>query len=173
MLIGKTGLQLTFAGPRSPVIALAVGLAFGVYMALADATVFAAVVPASQHAAVAGTPALDRLVAFVWGAVVAEVVLRLVCMTAIVALLRAAGKTGDWCYWLAIALVTLVAYPLYGSGYFAALTWTPLGAAREIALHLAATSLWGWLYWRHGFLAAVTGHCGAHLALQPLLGLLA
>src|SRR6478736_7199009 len=105
MLIGKTGLQLTFAGPRSPVIALAVGLAFGSYMALADATVFAAVVPASQHAAVAGTPTLVRLVSFVSGAVVAEVVLRLGCMTAIVAILRAAGKTGDGCYWFAIAIV--------------------------------------------------------------------
>lgn len=29
--------------------------------------------------------------------------------------------------------------------------------------------VWGWLYWRHGFLAALLTHGSAHLMLDPLL----
>jgi len=29
--------------------------------------------------------------------------------------------------------------------------------------------VWGWLYWRHGFLAAVIAHPACHLILQPAL----
>jgi hypothetical protein len=161
-----------FVSPRSPLIALAIGLAFGVYMTLADTTVFATAVPAFQHEEIATTPAITRVAVFVWVALKAEIVLRLVLMTVIVAMLQGTEKPGDWCYWAAILFVAAVAYPIYDSRYFAALTWTPLGAARELALHFTATVLWGWLYWRHGFLAAVTGHCAAQLTLQPLLTLL-
>lgn len=30
-------------------------------------------------------------------------------------------------------------------------------------------SVWGWLYWRHGWLAALTGHVCAHPVLDPML----
>lgn len=30
-------------------------------------------------------------------------------------------------------------------------------------------AVWGWLYWRHGFLAALAGHGLSHLLLDPLL----
>ena len=32
--------------------------------------------------------------------------------------------------------------------------------------------LWGWLFWRHGFVAALVGHAGTHLALDPALRVL-
>ena len=33
----------------------------------------------------------------------------------------------------------------------------------------AVGCVWGWLYWKHGWLAAVAGHAGSHLLLDPLL----
>lgn len=30
-------------------------------------------------------------------------------------------------------------------------------------------SVWGWLYWRHGWLSALAGHSICHLVLDPLL----
>ncbi len=33
----------------------------------------------------------------------------------------------------------------------------------------AVGCVWGWLYWRHGWLAALTGHGAAHLLLDPVL----
>jgi hypothetical protein len=29
--------------------------------------------------------------------------------------------------------------------------------------------LWGWLFWRHGFVGALLGHAGTHLVLDPAL----
>lgn len=33
----------------------------------------------------------------------------------------------------------------------------------------AVGCVWGWLYWRHGWLSALLGHGVSHLALDPLL----
>jgi hypothetical protein len=33
----------------------------------------------------------------------------------------------------------------------------------------AVGSVWGWLYWRHGWLAGVAGHSATHLVMDPLL----
>ena len=46
----------------------------------------------------------------------------------------------------------VLADPLYGALRF----WT-VGA------------VWGWLYWRHGWLAGLSGHASTHLLLDPLL----
>jgi hypothetical protein len=35
--------------------------------------------------------------------------------------------------------------------------------------YLAVGSVWGWLYWRHGWVSALIGHGAAHLVLDPLL----
>lgn len=164
--IGDTGLRFGFVGRRAPIIALALGLAFGTWMAVLDATVFGAAAPE--------TPAWARIFGVIPRVVLDEIALRLLAMTALVGLfVGIARERRAWCYGLAIALVAAVAYPLWDYAYFRALEWSPLTAAREIAVHVSASALWGWLYWRHGFLAAVTGHCAAHLALQPLLSLLA
>ena len=63
----------------------------------------------------------------------------------------------------------LVLYPLGTWGYFGTLDWSGETVARELLLHGGQGVLCGWLYWRHGWLAGVTGHICAQLALQPLL----
>lgn len=35
--------------------------------------------------------------------------------------------------------------------------------------YLAVGSVWGWLYWRHGWITALAGHVSCHLLLDPLL----
>ncbi|OYW46508.1 MAG: hypothetical protein B7Z08_05535 [Sphingomonadales bacterium 32-68-7] len=169
-----TGLRLTFASSRSPIVALAVGLAFGAWMAIADTTVFADAVPDTQRIAVAEFSPLERIVAVLPRVILDEIVLRLLCSTGLVALfIKVAGKQNPWSYVAPMILVATVAYPLRDYAYFASLEWSGLTLNREIGLHIMANLLWVWLYWRHGFLAAVTGHCAAHFALQPLLTWLA
>ena len=161
-------------GNRSALVALACGLAFGVWMALADATVFRAAVPEVQHVLVMQMTLVQRLARFVPGALLDEVEYRLIALTAICWLLAGlTGRRGPALHWPSILLVAFVVYPLGAWGYFQQLHWSSLTVAREVVLHGGAGMLWGWLYCRHGWLAGVIGHIGAHLALQPLLGVMA
>lgn len=41
--------------------------------------------------------------------------------------------------------------------------------AYEVLRYWAVGSVWGLLYWRHGWLAALLGHSTIHLLLDPLL----
>jgi len=159
-------------GARSLTIGLAAGLAFGCWMAAADATVFASAVPASQQAILASTTAVERIAAYARGALGDEIALRLIVMTVLVWLLMAISrKRGKAVHWAAIVLTAFVAWPLWASAYVTSLDWSALTVLREVLLHSAAGTLWGWLCWRHGWLTGLTGHIGAHLALQPLLAL--
>ena len=115
----------------------------------------------------------QRLGRFVPGAMLDEIEYRLIALTASCWLLAVlTGRRGRALYWPSILLVAFVIYPLAASGYFRELHWSGLTVAREVVLHGGAGTLWGWLYCRHGWLAGVIGHVAAHLALQPLLGLL-
>ncbi len=161
-------------GARSLAIGLGAGLAFGCWMALADSTLFGAAVPPSQHAILASTTPIERIIAFARGAAGDEIALRLITMTALLWMLMASRqRRGNGVYWAAIGLTAFVAWPLWASAYVTSLDWSALTALREFALHGTAGVLWGWLCWRHGWLAGLTGHIGAHLALQPLLALTA
>lgn len=167
------GLSLALRhGVRSLAVALAAGLAFGLWMALVDATFLRGAVPAIQHDLVARFTTFERI-AFAWrGALFDEVVLRLLVLTGLVALARAAGLGGWRAFWPAILVAAFLAWPLTVLPYLSELHWTAATVAREVLLHGAAGTLWGWLYARHGWLAGLAGHCAAHLALQPLLGII-
>jgi hypothetical protein len=157
---------------RSLILAVVAGLGFGAYMALADTLVFRGAVPGSQAALVATSSVLQRIAFFARGAVIDELEFQLVLMTALVWLFIALARTvRGSCYWIAILSVAFIAYPLFHLAYLASLDFTALVVLREIALHGAAGVLWGYLYWRHGFVAAALGHVSAHIALEPLLGL--
>jgi hypothetical protein len=160
-------------GWRSLTLAAGLGLAFGAYMALADHTVFAGAVPEVQRLTLAHNPLPERLLFFTRGALLDELDYRLVALTAIAwGLASLARGTGSKLHWAAIALTALIVYPLGNWNYFRALDPLAMTILREVALHGAAGVLWGWLYWRHGWLSGLTGHVCAHLALQPLLGAL-
>src|SRR4051812_26589325 len=80
----RLGLRILPADLRSVLIATAAGLAFGAYMAGADALLFRSVVPPAQSALVAATSAIERIALFALPAIVDELEFRLVVMTALV-----------------------------------------------------------------------------------------
>lgn len=170
----RLGLSLTLRhGLRSLAIAVAAGMAFGAWMALADATFFRGAVPDVQHWMVAHLTAPQRI-ALAWrGALFDEVVLRLGAVTVLVWLGRYVGLTGWRACWPAILAAAGLAWSLTVLPYLSDLHWSAPVILREVLLHVAAGTLWGWLYCRHGWLAGMAGHWAAHLTLQPLLGITA
>lgn len=115
----------------------------------------------------------ERLLFFARGALLDELEYRLIALTAIAwGLANAAKRPMPAASWAAIVLTALVVYPLGNWAYFSGLDPNAMTFLREVALHGGAGVLWGWLYWRHGWLSGLTGHVSAHLALQPLLGVL-
>lgn len=89
-----------------------------------------------------------------------EIQYRLVSMTAIVAIVRIAqGKVSPATYVFAAILAQF-----YGVWPF--VVQDPLYASLR---YLAVGTVWGLLYWRHGWLAAASGHALTHLILDPLL----
>jgi hypothetical protein len=157
----------------SMALAIAVGLLFGTYMALADRFLFSTVVPEFQISFVKASSAPQRLVFYAQVVVFEEIAYRLLVLTTLVwAAVALSGTIRPWCYWVAILTTALVLYPLGHLAYLASLPPTTLSVAREIALHGSAGILWGYLYWRYGLLASIGGHVAAHLSLQPLLSIL-
>jgi hypothetical protein len=92
----------------------------------------------------------------------------LILLTAIAWILVSLAGLRVWCFWAAIFLVALVAYPAFHITYLETLQPSTLVVLREILLHGAPGILWGYLYWQHGLLAAMVGHLGAHLSLESL-----
>lgn len=159
-------------GWRSLLTGVAAGLAFGCWMALADATMFAGAVPEVQREILNAGGLMSRLALFMRGSLIDELVLRLIGQSALIwAIIIVSGRRGAAAAWPAILLVAFVLWPLWASGYIRELDWTTLTLAREVALHGAAGVLWGWLCWRHGWLTGLAGHESAHLSLQLLLPL--
>ncbi|WP_298196884.1 hypothetical protein [Novosphingobium sp.] len=167
----RTGLILTLRnGPGSARVAITAGLAMGLAMSLADATLFRPVVPAVQHVLAHEWSLTDRLARFALGAVEDELVLRLGGLTLLLTMLVAwRGERTALIDGLAIGLTAAVLWPIWAYAYLGDLDWSGLTLAREILLHIGAGSVWGWLFCRHGWMAGVLGHVSAHLMLQPLL----
>jgi hypothetical protein len=140
-------------------------------MALADAGPFHSVIPAAQTALHLRYPAMTRIAIFLPGVIFDEFVFRLILVSAIAWGLVTLAGMHDWCFWTAIIFVALVAYPAFHLDYLQTLTPSALTVLREVMLH-GAGILWGYLYWRYGLVAAITGHISAHLSLEPLLSVL-
>jgi hypothetical protein len=156
------------ASPRALGVGLLVGAAFGVYMAASDIWLYSSILPPG----ISG-PLPAQLAYFATFSALDEIEWRLIAMSLLVWLLAIfAGRPRAWCYWAALAIVAVVVFPCAHIAYFAALPRVPLTVVRELTLHGSAGMLWGWLYWKRGLLASMAGHIGAHLTLQPLLGLL-
>jgi hypothetical protein len=164
----STGFSLGFRyGLRSFGIALVVGLGIGTCMALADLSLFAGIVPVSQKQLL-GAPSAAFIGALV---LYDELVLRLGGLTALTWLLgKLARRQDQIIHWIAIVLTAGLLWPLSARGYLATLDWSALAVLREVTLHGGAGLAWGWLCWRHGWLAGLTGHLAAYGALVPMLG---
>ncbi len=106
------------------------------------------------------SPLIPRLPVLSLIAIMDEFKYRLLLMTAVVALQKLIfGKLSAPSF---IAAIVISQFANVGSLVLA----DPVYAALR---YWAVSCVWGWLYWRHGWLAAVTGHAASHLLLDPLL----
>lgn len=129
------------------------------FIALLDGLVFRGALP-GEYLGFYTSPLHPRMLQACLSAAQDEVMFRLLLMSAAVIVLtkwRGALSPG----WIVAVIVAVqfvnvweivLALPLYGSLRF----W-------------AVGCVWGWLYWRHGWLTALVGHSAVHLLLDPVL----
>jgi hypothetical protein len=140
-------------------VALSIG-AVTAFILFLDCFLFRAHLSAN-YVAFFTSPLTPRLQAICLLAAYEEVKFRLLLMTALTLMVAALWKRTPpgWCFVLIIiaAQVANIGSFLVGDpGY---------GSLR----YLAVGSVWGWLYWKHGWLSALIGHTSTHIVLDPLL----
>ncbi|OGR46312.1 MAG: hypothetical protein A2X40_04940 [Elusimicrobia bacterium GWC2_65_9] len=157
---------------RSLLTALALGGTAGAIVLALDLAVFNPALSA-QLGAVTQPPPWAGLLASFYGAVSEEILLRLGLMTAVVwatGLVKAApdGQPTAVRVWIAIAIASVA----FGLGHLPAtakvLELTPLVIGRALLLNGIPGIAYGWLYWRHGFEAAMAGHFASDVVLHVL-----
>ena len=155
-----SGLRLLPADWRRAAVALAACL-FGVtaFIALLDAALFRDSLP-PDYVATFTSALTPRMLQNCLLAALDEIKFRLLLMTALVMLLSWWRGQLSPAWFIAIIVAVqfanvwgvVIALPLYGALRF----W-------------AVGCVWGWLYWRHGWLTALAGHSAVHLLLDPVL----
>ena len=106
------------------------------------------------------SPLMPRMVVMCILAALEELKYRLVLMTVLAALLsRGTGRLSPalWVAIIALAQLANVGPLVFSDPAYASLRY------------LAVGSVWGWLYWRHGWISALIGHTACHLILDPIL----
>jgi hypothetical protein len=158
----RTGLAVRPHGAQPLLRGVLAGLAFGVYAAIADGVLFRAQVPAAQIASAVGVPAWQRIVVLVPLVVVDEVVYRFGLLSAFVIALSAfraeSGKPTARIFVVAIVADAVLYVVLHLAHLTGGTVLTPPIVAREVAVHVFAGCLWGFLCCRHGLATAIFAH---------------
>lgn len=156
--------------------ALALGAAVAVVVAVLDGTLFRAAAQTLQAGAASSPAPWQGLLASLYGGVVEELQLRLGVMTLLVwlgATLTRQARPGPATLWTANVLTAV----LFGLGHLpATAALVPLTGAlvlRAVVLNGLPGLLYGWLYMRHGWLAAAGAHLATDVVLHGLLVALA
>jgi len=167
---GKAGLRATpydLKRPLATVVGIAVAL--GLAIAALDLAAPRSILLPGFLDGLRETPTLVRIEYYAVRAFGEDVVYRLFLMS----LLAAAGA-GLWrqrpasVYWLAIIAAQLLNVTLTCWAYT---ELTPAMALYTVIRLVLPGVLWGYLYWRHGFLTATLTHVATHLVYQPLMTL--
>lgn len=122
---------------------------------------FRAKLPAGYVAFFTDTSLHGRTAAMCLLAALEEIKFRLILMTFLTFVAAAVwrGKPPVWVFVVVIVVAQLAnVWPemVANLGY---------GSLR----YLAVGSVWGWLYWRHGWFSALAAHASTHLILDPIL----
>ena len=173
----RVGLGLEAHGARRPVlVGIAAAVAVAAYIAAIDGVLFRAALPADYVQFFATMGLRDRLVYFMLRAFNENVIYRLFVFSTLFYLIaRLKGVPAKelspvpvWC--------AIVAAQILNIGMnVAALSPDPFTfatACYDAIRYVAPGVLWGWLYWRFGFLTAEVASVGCHIFLQPALGAL-
>ena len=180
--LGAPRLRAWLTGDDPPVSdgwlvpAVAVGLGVAVVLAALDLAVFApftrAALRDASAAAVGGgrTSPLAGLLVSVYGGVTEELLLRYGLLTGVVWLLgRFVDASESAVVWTAIALTSVAFGVSHLPATAAVFELTPVVVARAVVLNGVAGVAFGWLYWRHGLVAAVVAHLGTDLVVKLLV----
>ncbi len=177
----RVGLRLQGHGTSRPLlVGVVAAIAAAVYVAAVDGVVFRATLPTSYVYFFETTGLRDRLIYFMLRAFNENVIYRLFVFSSLFYLIsRIKGAhPNDTSIDLPPALIwcaIVVAQMLNIGANVAALSPDPLSFAAlfyDAVRYVAPGVLWGWLYWRFGFLTAEVASVGCHIFLQPALGLL-
>jgi hypothetical protein len=161
--LARSDLRFLPSDWRAAAIAVALSIAAVTALILIlDCFLFRAHLPAN-YVAFYTSPLTPRLQAICVFAAFEEVKFRLLLMTALYVVVAAFLKRTPpaWCFVLIIVAVQ----------------WANVGAyilnnpdpAYTLLRSLAVGCVWGWLYWKHGWLSALIGHSSTHIFLDPLL----
>lgn len=167
---GKAGLRVTPHDLKRPLVAVVgIALALGIAIAALDAAAPRSILLPGFIDGLRETPTLVRLEYYAVRAFGEDVVYRLFLMSLLacagVSLLRQRPAS---VYWLAIIAAQLANVALTCWAYT---PLTPAMALYTVIRLVLPGILWGYLYWRHGFLTATLAHVTTHLFYQPLMTL--
>jgi hypothetical protein len=173
----RVGLRLEAQGAGRPVlIGIAAAVAVAVYVVAIDGSLFRATLPASYVQFFEATGLRDRLAYFMLRAFNENVIYRLFVFSTLFYLIARvkgvpAKELSQAPVWSAIVATQILNIGMN----VAALSPDPLTFATALydaVRYVAPGVLWGWLYWRFGFLTAEIASVGCHIFLQPALGVL-
>ncbi|MFM0591666.1 hypothetical protein [Paraburkholderia dilworthii] len=171
----RSGLQLAAQGLRHPlVVAFGIGLLVALYVAFVDLVVFRRLLPSTYVAYFSGLTLTTRLIYFMMRAFNENIFYRLFFMSAVLWVLGlvwrdSQGRLPNAAYWFAIVLAQAVPM-LINEAPFYPPHLTPVFLLYVVVRFILAGVLWGFLYWRYGFVTAETAHVGTHIFLQPIMG---
>jgi hypothetical protein len=160
------GLRLTPSDPRAAAKAAGVAVVAVTLGLVACDAAFRNVLPAWYVAAFANPDVTTQLWGFIPQAAAEELKFRLIGVSAVVVVGRLlfGGRAV-----LGVVAVAILASALLNI----APGWSMMGAPPAALWYglrfLVPQLVWGWLYWRHGFVTALIAHPLCHLALDPLL----
>lgn len=154
--------------------AFAIGFVVAIAVALIDGVIFRAILPQSYVASFSDHGVGSRLTYYMLRAFNEEILYRLFLVSTLVCGVgliwrNSSGGIPHKAYWIAIiAAQTIVIFlnvaPSYASGA------TPLFMLYASLRFICPGVLWGYLYWRHGFVTGQLAHVSTHIFLQPILG---
>lgn len=170
----RAGLSLLPHGLAHPVAAsFGIGLAVAIAIVLIDGVLFRAILPPEyvtsfQHGLG------ERMAYYMLRAFNENILYRLFLMSTIVWTLGlvwrdAQGKIPPGAIWFAI--ISAQAMPMFLNGLpLFSEAITPAAILFIVVRFILAGILWGYLYWRYGFLTTEIAHVSTHIFLQPMMG---
>jgi hypothetical protein len=176
VLAARIGAGVEPRGLTHPVLSpLLLAAAVAVYVAIMDAFIFRAELSPDYVTLIARHGLLDRFGYFMLRAFNESILYRLFLSSVLVWLLGRFwqgenGMPANGAYWLGMTLAQAVNIGInvtFATGF----ATTPELIAHDILRYVVPGVVWGYLYFRHGFIAHEIAAVGTHLYLQPLLGL--
>ncbi|MGO4313912.1 hypothetical protein AB4Z35_29415 [Pseudomonas sp. KB_15] len=171
----RTGLRLASHDLSHPIaVAFGIGLLVAIYIATIDVVVFRHLLPPRYVAYFSELTLSERMIYFMLRAFNENILYRLFLMSALVwgiglAWRDSQGLPPKTAYWIAIVLAQAIPMLLNEASFYPPHI-TPFFLLYVAVRFILAGILWGFLYWRYGFVMAETAHVSTHIFLQPILG---